>query len=180
MSKLPATIKHPEAFKKSTAAGFDGVFDWTWTEGCFGGGNITPMDFDGVVERKGNFIIFETKDEGVPIPDGQRYTLEAAYRLGVFTVIFVYGKSTPSRIEAWCAPGFNEGKKHTQPVSVTLNQARGFVSRWYDYADSHPVADVDVSFLNHRICSLTNERDDALGKVKEAKDLLQRAIKILS
>lgn len=57
----PSTIKHHATFERSLPIGFDGVFDWSWTQGHLGQGKITPMDFDGVVERKGNFIVFETK-----------------------------------------------------------------------------------------------------------------------
>ena len=72
---LPDTILYPDKFKKSLGAGFDGVFNWKWTEGCFGDTKIKPMDFDGVVERYGNYLIFETKDIGKPISLGQLITL---------------------------------------------------------------------------------------------------------
>jgi len=42
------TIKYPETFKKSPSSQFDSVLDWSWTDGCFGGGKITPMDNDGL------------------------------------------------------------------------------------------------------------------------------------
>ena len=79
---LPKTIHSPDIFEKSPPCGFDGVFDWSWTEGCFGETSITPMDFDGVVERKGHFIIFETKKRGVVVPKGQLYTFESLLKLG--------------------------------------------------------------------------------------------------
>ena len=47
------------------------------------------MDFDGVVERKGNFILFETKNLGVPIQEGQLRTLKAAHSLGCFTIVLI-------------------------------------------------------------------------------------------
>ena len=65
--KLPTTILYPEKFKQSLAAGFDGCFDWSWTDGCFGKTRIKPMDFDGVVERKGNLLVFESKDLGIKV-----------------------------------------------------------------------------------------------------------------
>ena len=137
--KLPNTIKHREAFLKSPAAGFDGVFDWSWTEGCFGEGKITPMDFDGVVERKGNFIVFETKNPGTPIPLGQMYTFESAYKLNCFTIVFIEGKERPESAMAWCQPGFNKSikMKYYKPITDMV-KFKGFISGWYDYAENNP------------------------------------------
>lgn len=134
----PSTIKHHATFERSLPIGFDGVFDWSWTQGHLGQGKITPMDFDGVVERKGNFIVFETKGAGVQIPRGQLMTLEAAYRLGVFTVLLIEGKAAPEAAQAWCQPGFKNGKRmerHAQTDSVRLGR---FVGDWYDFANSNP------------------------------------------
>lgn len=50
----PSTIKHHATFERSLPIGFDGVFDWSWTQGHLGQGKITPMDFDGV--RLGRFV----------------------------------------------------------------------------------------------------------------------------
>ena len=40
------------------------------------------MDIDGVVERKGNFLVLETKNPNEKMPDGQIYTLQAFARRG--------------------------------------------------------------------------------------------------
>ena len=138
MSDFPSSIKHPEAFTRSPGAAFDGLFDWEWTQGCFGGGKITPMDFDGVVERKGNFIIFETKDQGTPIPKGQLITLQKVHQLGVFTIMLIYGKSAPEQAQVWCPPDFKKGLVMTDFKPIDTARARKFVSDWYDYADSNP------------------------------------------
>lgn len=180
MSDLPSTIKYPDTFKKSPAAGFDGTFDWSWTQGCFGGGKITPMDFDGVVERKGNFIVFETKGAGVPIPEGQILTLKRAHELGVFTVMFIHGKATPEAAKIWCAPGFREGRVMQDFRAITTEKARDFVSAWYDFANSNPRARVDVSFLNKRIYDLQSDRDVLANKIATASGLLNKALEILA
>jgi len=104
---LPSTVKHPDTFLNSPSAGFDGVFDWGFTAGCFGKGKITPMDFDGVVERKGNFLIFETKGVGVSVPYGQMINYESVYKLGVATVVFIEGKRLIEKAKVWCQPGLN-------------------------------------------------------------------------
>lgn len=179
MIDLPATIKHPETFANSPAAGFDGVFDWSWTQGCFGPGKITPMDFDGVVERRGNFIVFETKGVGVPIPDGQLFTLEAIHKLDVFTVVFIHGKTAPEELKVWCAPGFKSGVVMAEFKPATTEKAHDFVSDWYQYADKNPKRKVDHTMLNRRIQVITDERDALIEKITHAKALISQVSTIL-
>jgi hypothetical protein len=82
------TIKNKKAFFSSPAAGFDGVFDWDFLLPAFEGTKIQPMDFDAVVERRGHFLVFETKSGDVPIPEGQIYTLESAVKnLGIMLIV---------------------------------------------------------------------------------------------
>ena len=95
---LPDTILYPDKFKKSLGAGFDGVFNWKWTEGCFGDTKIKPMDFDGVVERYGNYLIFETKDIGKPISLGQLITLYNLRNAKSFSVFKIWGKEVPEKL----------------------------------------------------------------------------------
>lgn len=180
MSELPDTIKHPRTFIDSPAAGFDGVFNWEWTKGCFGDGKITPMDFDGVVERKGNFIVFETKAAGVPIPKGQLLTLQRAHELGAFTIMLIHGKQQPEAVQIWCPPDFRDGRVMEEFKDVSVSQARGFVSRWYEYADKNPKQKVDVSFLHRRIKALETERDLLAEKIAIASGLIAKAIEVMA
>lgn len=136
---LPQTIKHHETFVRSPSAGFDGVFDWTWTQGHFGEGKITPMDFDGVVERKGNFIVFETKGVNVPVPKGQLITLDAAYNLGVFTILFIEGKADPEAAKCWFQNGFYGGRRMEEHRPTNREKLGNFVGKWYEFADANPV-----------------------------------------
>jgi len=173
---LPNTIKHPGGFLRSPAAGADGVFDWSWTHGCFGAGRITPMDFDGVVERKGNFILFETKNLGVPIPDGQMYTLQAAHRLGCFTIMLIHGKQAPEQIEVWYPPEFGLEKGSHQGVE----KAKRIVSRWYEYADKNPKNKVDMSILNKRVHCLEIANTELSDKVAKAAALARQLLSALA
>lgn len=169
MSALPSTIKHPGGFAHSPAAGFDGVFDWSWTQGCFGKGRITPMDFDGVVERKGNFILFETKNLGVPIPDGQMYTLQAAHKLGCFTIFLIHGKTSPEAAQVWY-PG-----RDTRHEFDGIEAIKERVTAWYSYADSHPHKAVDVSFLNRRISNLQSRIEEAAQLARQLLATLEES-----
>ncbi len=132
MSDLPSTIRNPAGFLRSPAAGFDGVFDWAWTQGCFGETRITPMDFDGVVERHGQLLIFETKDIGVPVKQGQLITLRAAHAKGGTTVMIIHGKRGPERSHCWYPDS-----RLTADLTGE-DEARAFVARWYRWADRRP------------------------------------------
>ena len=96
------------------------------------------MDFDGVVERKGNFLLFETKNLDVPIPKGQLYTLQAAHALGCFTIMLIHGKTSPERTEVWFS-GSNV-KQHL----IGSEAVRQKVASWYGWANNHPQKNVDI------------------------------------
>lgn len=125
----PKTIRHPGAFLKSPPAGFDGVFDWSWTQGCFKDTRITPMDVDAIVERNGHFLVFETKADGVPIPVGQLLTLKALHKLGRFTIFLLWGKPLPAKAEIWKA-----ASKEIYHVEG-IDNLRDCVSKWFMWAD---------------------------------------------
>jgi len=128
---LPKTIKHPKAFLLAPAAGFDGVFDWSWTEGCFGG-KITPMDIDGLVERKGQFLIFDVKRPGTPIPKGQQITLNRLHSLGCFTIMYIEGKESPETLKIH----FRHSAEPTDYGRITKKTAQKYVAAWYRWANN--------------------------------------------
>jgi hypothetical protein len=125
----PSTVIFPDAFEKSKSAGNDGVFDWSWTDGCFGDTKISPMDIDGFVERNGQFLIFETKNHGVPVKQGQMIALKAMHRLGCFTVAIIHGKTFPEEAEIWY-PNSQETRKY-----YGSDEIRERVKAWYAWAD---------------------------------------------
>ena len=147
------TIKNKKKFEECPAAGFDGYFDWDWTKGCLGVSHITPTDIDGLTERKGNFLIFETKTKGNHIPKGQFMALEALYNIGCFTVVFCDKLNPPTQMSVWTAPGFKsetgkkmkcekilvDGKVMYSPTYIDIannkERARNFILNWYDFAD---------------------------------------------
>lgn len=128
---IPTTIHSPEIFAQSLPIGFDGVFDWSWTERCWDNPRDKPMDIDMFKERKGHFLVAETKAEGVGIPKGQEIAFRRLHALGVFTVMFIWGKPTPTNATAWYPSG-----KVAELNSI--EEIIDFVRRWYAYAEANP------------------------------------------
>lgn len=143
----PKTILYPETFDASQNRvtcpncacefPFDGIFDWWWVIQAIKNENplskITPMDFDGVVERNGHFLVIETKDIGVKISTGQLITLKALQSPKSFYVMKVWGKENPTKIEVEWA--YNN--RLVVEKSEGVGEAMRYVSAWYLWADSH-------------------------------------------
>lgn len=70
-------IRFPRTFDACLPANFDGVFMWDFLKPAWDGTRIEPMDIDAHVERYGAHLFFETKEPGVPVPEGQRIALQA-------------------------------------------------------------------------------------------------------
>lgn len=124
-------IIYPDRFKQAVPCGFDGVFEWDFLKGAFGK-KIMPMDIDALVERFGNFLLFETKDIGVPVPIGQMITLNALHKTGLFTVFFIYGKLKPEACEIW-TPHKRFGMRECDSAWVYRQ-----CCNWYKYACNNP------------------------------------------
>jgi len=117
------TIKNPEEY-------LAGVWDWGILRGCFGETQVAPTDIDGLVERKGRFLLLEAKKPGVGLKTGQRITFEALLKTGVFTIVIVWGKTdAPEMIEIWTQ------RTRIGPRESDLNRLRCVVSDWYEWAD---------------------------------------------
>lgn len=109
--------------------------DYDFLEGCFGNTKIMPTDVDGIVERRGKFLLIEFKPEKKPISTGQLITLKRLARLPMFTVIVVWHEPCAHHDPAIHTNMqiLPSGKKEP----VTSNDVRGFVSEWYAAADEH-------------------------------------------
>lgn len=130
------TIKYPEKFESAAPAGFDGKFDWDFLLPAFAPTKIEPMDWDAVIERKGRFLVFETKSGELPIPQGQIIALEAAAKTGFFTIIILRAKSPPD-IQGWDCWFLGNGvlqKRHQVGDAAALVE---FIRRWFVYANNN-------------------------------------------
>lgn len=108
--------------------------DFAVFTGCFGDTRIMPTDVDGIVERRGRFLLMEFKTLGKLVSTGQMITLKRLARLPMFTVVVIWHESaaihdTKVFTEMQILPS---GKKEL----VTTNDVRAFVSEWYAAADA--------------------------------------------
>lgn len=98
------TIKNPEKFVA-------GLWDWGCLDNCFPG-KIKVTDIDGLVERKGHFLVLETKSPGVPIPLGQQIMFKNLQRSGLFTIVVVWGNTNqPQEMQVYYSNGKVSEKK---------------------------------------------------------------------
>ncbi len=137
MNDYPQTIKYPGTFKSSLPAGYDGIFDWAFLLSIFEGTKIEPMDIDGLVERHGRILIFETKQPGKDIPIGQVGALETLLRLGrgFVCIMVLYGKSatTITKMEEWHYGKGRIGKSSRKTCDSLYVKER--VTAWFKWAN---------------------------------------------
>jgi len=124
-------IYYENNFNLDLPANYDGKFDWDCFKeyGCFGNTKIEPMDFDGVVERKRNYLIFETKDDGKSVPKGQEITLHNLNKAKSFTVVTIWPKRPPfKKMEIL----YHNDK--TEIIEGHINIINK-IKAWYEWAD---------------------------------------------
>ena len=141
-------IRNPEKFNTWLPAGFDGEFQWDFITLAFNGTNIKPMDYDGVVERRGHRLIMETKDEGKKVDLGQAIALMNEWKLGA-TILQISGKCPDDINGYWL---FREGEwtvdravMNKKETFITANwmDISYLVHRWFHWADKSEVMSRD-------------------------------------
>jgi len=128
MNELPDTIFNRNKFLKTLPPSFDGVYDWSWTKGCFGKTKITPTDLDAIIERNGNFLVFETKTPGILVPQGQMILLNRLVDTRFFTIMIIWGKKYPEKFLTMFPNG---GEREY----FGIEEAKKIVKYWFNYAD---------------------------------------------
>lgn len=151
-------LMNPDRFNASLPAGYDGQFEWDFLQGAFGP-SVMPMDFDGVIERHGRFLVFETKEEDAPIPYGQLRTLESAWKTGIFTIILLWGK-TPATVSM--ASVWDEDGKKFDPHSVTAKDLHDYAAWWWETASAKPIPDTAW-----RLRSILDQRDVEIAELRQ-------------
>jgi len=106
------------------------LWDWACLNGCFDPTKIKLMDLDGIVERNGKFLVFETKEPYAQIPTGQGILLRALAAEPNFTVIVIFGyPSNPIEIWYW------KGNVPTIINPATIDDLRNIVKTWFESVD---------------------------------------------
>lgn len=129
-------IRNKRRFDEAKPAGFDGVFEWDFLLPAWAPTIIEPMDLDGVVERRGYFLVFETKEDGAPIKDGQRITLEAFVKTGKVTVFVLWGKTaeTIRRFDVWWLD--KNGTVRKESHIGDADDVTKLATRWFQWASN--------------------------------------------
>jgi len=117
------TINNWDEYKKN-------LWDWGFLDNCFSG-KIKVTDIDGFVERKGKFLLLETKSPNSSIPDGQQITFDALRKTSLFTIFVIWGiPDNPERIQIM-------NKSHIYPPQpCNKSKLIDLCKRWFAYADN--------------------------------------------
>ena len=94
---------------------------------------ITPCNIDGIVERKGKFLVLEWKREDEGTSEGLRRTLQALASVHNFQVWLVIGDTDNGLYidKFYSIPPFGKPKLLGEGVDEFIHVYR----MWYEYAD---------------------------------------------
>ena len=110
-------------------------WDWAPLEGCFptkNGNTIQPSDLDFVVERRGYFLVFETKRHGERLKMGQQIMLENLASKPGCTVFVITGNlNDPSTVQRVTPNGI------LPATEATWESLRILTHKWFQWVESH-------------------------------------------
>ena len=125
------TFNKPEEFYDAPPANYSGYWEFDCLNDCFPG-RVTITDLDGIIERRGQFLVFETKNDNVPLPKGQQILLDQLLKLGVFTVVIIWGKPGVTALQRVTRYHRNTEKE----VEPTIEALKELCRKWWDWADN--------------------------------------------
>lgn len=100
-------------------------------DGCFGPTRIKPTDIDGFVERKGKFLVLETKSPEVEVPEGQQIAFDSLVKTGYFSILVMWGeKNHPQKAKLIT----RKGEFDYDPCDA--DKCKQIVTKWFQYAES--------------------------------------------
>lgn len=124
-------IRNPRDF-------LDSYWDWTPYNSCFNGTNIRISDIDGIVERKGKFLLLETKKVNMSyedIPTGQMIMFRELVKTGLFIIYIIFGKvNQPERLVVLSLDEKGEIKRKDLELNL-LYDLKHHISYWFNYAN---------------------------------------------
>jgi len=107
-------------------------FIWNFLKPAFDWG-IAPTDVDGLVERNGNYLLFECKYPGADIPTGQKRMLKDLNERHGFTIFVVTG-FTQANISGLFV-SWPRGAKKEPYKNIDSNFLLDKTRQWFDWAD---------------------------------------------
>lgn len=91
-------------------------------------------DVDGIMEKKGNILIVETKSICAPIKTGQRLLLRNLHAQGC-TVLVLFGEVNNPKRALWLIPDDNTAHS---AVNIDNDWLKDFLKQWYLWASENP------------------------------------------
>lgn len=108
------------------------LWDWGILNGCFGTAPIAATDVDGLIERRGLFLVIETKRPLAHIPQGQAILQKNLVKLEKFTVLNVWGyQNEPVQMQIITKDQVG------QPLPCNIVAFRRVVTAWYELANRY-------------------------------------------
>ena len=105
------------------------LWDWGFIEKVLPG-KLAVSDVDGVIERKGSFLLLEAKQPGASMPLGQKIMFSSFLKLPQFTVIELWGRK--NKVESLRV----SRKKKTVSMNPATNaDLKKIVKWWYECAN---------------------------------------------
>jgi|SRR3990172_10311647 len=105
----------------------DKLWDWGFLDRCFEPTRIRLTDVDGIVERRGHFLLIEAKSPGKDVPTGQQIMFNHLSAIPNWTILVIWGEAPDQPISCmiW-------GKEKQIASQDTIRQ---IVSRWFEEAN---------------------------------------------
>lgn len=97
---------------------------------CFGCG-INFGDVDGIVERRGQFLLLEWKPGPGAVRGGQKMLHDELLQIPKFTIIIVHGDPDTMRVDSFVVRHGASTKEVRGDIDALKVRIRG----WYDWAD---------------------------------------------
>ena len=132
-------IRSPEAFDanpsyRALAYGRQ-KFIWSFLKPAFDWG-IAPTDIDGLVERRGNYLLYECKEHGAKVSTGQGRMLRDLNERHGFTIFVVTGFNAMS-ISALDVV-WPRRVRHEAYRDIDANFLIDKTRQWFDWAEKAP------------------------------------------
>lgn len=112
--------------------------EWCFLAGCFDYG-IMPTDVDGIVERNGLYLVFEEKQPGVELGEGQKRMLDDLNKKHGMTIFIIWGDTEVPVVEEmsiWRPFGMvNSYEEGRQKIKADIEFLRHKCRQWFEWAD---------------------------------------------